>query len=177
MIEVVADQQKFAFKNNPATKSKMCSVGLWRFSRHPNYFGEALCWWGIWAMASAVFEANGNAFLFFSVFSPIYVGVILLFLSGVPTLEEPWDKKYGNDPAYRAYKRSVPPFVLFLPQIYAHMPKLLKLGLCCEFPMYSKFFPSDDALRPAEDLEQSWDKNETRIGASYQGVQSATAMQ
>ena len=73
-------------------------------------------------MLTAVIEANGNPYMYFSIFSPVYVGFILLFLSGVPTLEEPWDKKYGKDPAYRAYKRSVPPLVLFLLPVPAHLP-------------------------------------------------------
>ncbi len=96
----------------------MCTVGLWRYSRHPNYFGEgnrvndvtifalvvltsrcaALCWWGIWSMATACYDANVDGRLFYiSVLSPVYVCFILLFLSGVPTLEGPWDKKYGHD--------------------------------------------------------------------------------
>ncbi len=92
-------------------------------------------------------------------FSPLYVGFILPFLSGVPTLEEPWDKKYGKDPVYRAYKRSVPPLVLFVPQLYRRFPPLLKLAFCCEFPFYSKAFPSDSDLAVNEgDLEQSWQK-------------------
>jgi steroid 5-alpha reductase family enzyme len=162
-IETVADLQKFTFKNNPATKSQMCTVGLWRYSRHPNYFGEALCWWGIWSMFTAVIDANGNSLLYLTIFSPVYVGVILLFLSGVPTLEEPWDKKYGKDPSYRAYKLSVPPFLLFFPALYRSFPPIAKLAFCCEFPFYSKNFPSDaeaGVTASQGDLEQSWQKGE-----------------
>ena len=188
-IEFVADMQKFNFKNDPENKKRMCTVGLWSVSRHPNYFGEALCWWGIWSMCTAAFDAN-NRFMYFSIFSPIYVGVILLFLSGVPTLEIPWDKKYGRDPEYRAYKKSVPPFVLFFPSLYVAFPKILKLAFCCEvrkkdslrlpvsilfllqFPFYWKEFPSDDDSasvtsrdeRDNNDLEKGWE----RSSVSYQ---------
>jgi steroid 5-alpha reductase family enzyme len=58
----------------------------------------ALCWWGIWSLATGCFDANVNGnLLYISVLSPVYVCAILLFLSGVPTLEEPWDKKFGHD--------------------------------------------------------------------------------
>ncbi len=98
-LQAVSDVQKFRFKNSsPENHRSMCTFGLWRYSRHPNYFGEALCWWGIWAMATGSFDANVNgSLLYISVLSPIYVCFILLFLSGVPTLEGPWDKKYGRD--------------------------------------------------------------------------------
>ena len=122
LIETVADQQKFSFKNAPGNKSKMCTVGLWSISRHPNYFGESLCWWGLWSMATSTFGPNFNDYLYFTVLSPLYVMTILLFLSGIPTLEEPWNKKYGKDADFRFYKKSVPPFVVFIPALYAKFP-------------------------------------------------------
>lgn len=167
VIETVSDAQKFHFKNSPGNRSKMCTIGLWRYSRHPNYFGESLVWWGIWSMCTSVFNANpGGNWMYFSIFSPVYVCALLLFASGIPTLEGPWDKRYGKDPEYRAYKKSVPPYVPFIPALYAKMPSLLKCFVCFEFPFYSTHFPSESA-----DLESSWEKGQQPIGSqSYQNV-------
>lgn len=163
-IEVVADQQKFAFKNSAGNRAKMCTIGLWRISRHPNYFGEVLCWWGIWAMCTSAFDANGNSFLYFTVVSPCYICLLLLFLSGIPTLEEPWNKKYGLDAAFRHYKNTVPPFVPFVPALYGRCPRALKALLCCEFPLYAKGYPSDDeAAGHGTAVEQAWDRSGRRI--------------
>lgn len=57
------------------------------------------------------------------VLSPLYVMTILLFLSGIPTLEQPWNQKYGKDESFRQYRNSVPPFILFIPALYARFPK------------------------------------------------------
>ena len=185
VIEAVADVQKFRFKNQPENRKRMCTIGLWNYSRHPNYFGEALCWWGIWSLCTRAFDADGNLWLYWSVVSPLYVGTILLFLSGIPTLEEPWDKKYGKDADYRRYKKSVPPFIMFIPSLYAGFPKAIKFALCCEFYcLYWKKWPesadgsgdSDEAastggktlVNPGEggDLEEGWEKNAHSV--SYQ---------
>nr|XP_053628119.1 uncharacterized protein LOC128685588 [Cherax quadricarinatus] len=56
VIEVVADYQKTAFRNDPANKDKFISTGLWSLSRHPNYFGEILLWFGLYVSASSTFS-------------------------------------------------------------------------------------------------------------------------
>jgi len=165
VVETVADQQKFAFKNEPENRKKMCTVGLWKYSRHPNYFGETLVWFGIFSMCSSVFDLEPA--LYASILSPFYVWVILMFLSGIPTLEGPWDQKYGKDEDYREYKRSTTPFVLFLPALYKKFPKGLKLLFCCEFPFYSTNFPPDGFdVEPS--LESAFEDNAHPILPSYQ---------
>lgn len=148
LLETVSDFQKFYFKNQPETKDKMMMSGLWRYSRHVNYFGEAIMWWGIWSMSTATFFVN--TVMYVSVLSPLYVCVILLFLSGVPTLETPWNKKYGKNPEFREYKASVPPFVPFFPPVYRICPSPLKLIFCCEFPFYNTGFPDDAEIQAPE---------------------------
>jgi hypothetical protein len=91
-----------------------------------------------------------------------------MFLSGIPTLEGPWDQKYGKDENYRAYKRSTPPFVMFLPFLYKKFPKGLKLLCCCEFPFYSNGFPPDGFEVDSEPSIQSDFDNAHPILPSYQ---------
>ena len=99
-IETVADAQKFVFKSREGMRSRWPDHGLWRYSRHPNYFGELLCWWGLfafvapelgwWALAGAA--------------GPLTITGLLLFVTGIPTLEASAQRKWGGDPAYVAYR-------------------------------------------------------------------------
>ena len=54
-VEVASDAQKSAFKKDPATGNRFISSGLWRYSRHPNYFGESLLWWGLFIAGDSRF--------------------------------------------------------------------------------------------------------------------------
>lgn len=79
--EVVADWQLHRFKSNPANQQAVLNTGLWRYSRHPNYFGECLIWWGF-----ALFGvASGSHW---SWFSPVLMTLLLLKVSGVSLLEQ-----------------------------------------------------------------------------------------
>ncbi len=93
-FEAVGDAQLRAFIAKPANAGKLMTVGLWRYTRHPNYFGEATQWWGIYLLAISNF---GNYWL---IFSPIVITLLLLFVSGVPLLE----KKYEQRADWQAYK-------------------------------------------------------------------------
>jgi len=101
VLETVADAQKFAFKSKPESKGEFMSTGVWSYSRHPNYFGEMLVWWGI-ALPGA-FAFRGVEFLYFA--GPVFITLLLLFVSGVPILEKEADRKWGDREDYRAYKR------------------------------------------------------------------------
>lgn len=106
VIEVEADAQKSAFKK--AGRSGVITTGLWSWSRHPNYFGESLLWWGLFLYAVPAL----SGFLWISVLGPAFITVLLLFVSGIPLLEKSADAKYGSDPAYQEYKRRTS---IFLP--------------------------------------------------------------
>ena len=80
--------------------------GLWSYSRHPNYFGEATMWWGIFIIASSVPGA------LFTIVSPILITYLLLFVSGVPLLE----KKYQNHPEWKEYAEKTSIFVPMPPK-------------------------------------------------------------
>ena len=101
LIEAAADAQKSAFRARDENRGRFIANGLWRYSRHPNYFGEILVWWGLFLYA--VPFLHGAAFAV--VIGPIFITVLLLFVSGIPLLERSADRKYGDDPAYRDYKR------------------------------------------------------------------------
>ncbi|GMJ13517.1 hypothetical protein HRI_005020900 [Hibiscus trionum] len=111
-IEATADQQKLSFKNSPENRGRWCNVGLWKYSRHPNYFGEIFLWWGIFVASAPILE--GAEWLV--ILGPIFLTLLLLFVSGLPMLEESADKKFGNVAAYRIYKKTTSPLIP-LPQI------------------------------------------------------------
>ncbi len=100
IIETIADWQKFTFKNKLENKNKWIQGGLWKYSRHPNYFGEILCWWGMFIIALPYLQ--GVELL--TVISPLYITILLLFVSGIPLLEKKHDEKYGDREDYQQYK-------------------------------------------------------------------------
>ena len=92
LCETIADAHKFMFRNNPQNDGKFCSVGLWRLSRHPNYFGEISLWWGAFIISATILtDARWVAVL-----SPLLVTAGLLFISGIPILEKSSDERYGK---------------------------------------------------------------------------------
>lgn len=81
-FEVIGDWQLAQFKANPANKGQVLQSGLWRYTRHPNYFGDACVWWGLWLIA-------GNAsFGWLTVFAPALMTFLLMRVSGVSLLEQ-----------------------------------------------------------------------------------------
>jgi steroid 5-alpha reductase family enzyme len=93
LFEAIADWQLTRFKNNPANTGKVMDRGLWRYTRHPNYFGECCVWWGFWLIAVAA----GGAW---TVFAPLLMTFLLLRVSGVTLLEKDIGERR---PAYREY--------------------------------------------------------------------------
>ncbi|MDJ0793522.1 MAG: DUF1295 domain-containing protein [Woeseiaceae bacterium] len=108
LIEIVADQQKTAFRADPANKGKFITSGLWAWSRHPNYFGEIVLWTGMAIIAIPVLEGWQWATLI----SPVFVFFLLTKVSGVPLLEAAADERWGGEEHYEAYKRNTPVLVM-----------------------------------------------------------------
>jgi len=109
LIEAISDHQKFRFRNNPANKDKWIESGLWAYSRHPNYFGEVLCWTGIYMFSIGnLLEPEKT----WGLVSPVLITVLLLLITGIPKLEESAEKKWGRNSAYQAYKRSTSIFFI-----------------------------------------------------------------
>ena len=111
-LEVVADRQKSAFKADPANEDAFIHTGLWARSRHPNYLGEILLWFGIFIMAIPVLAG----WQWVAVISPIFVYCLLCFVSGIPLLEARGRRKWGDDPAYQEYMATTPRLFVSLPQ-------------------------------------------------------------
>lgn len=97
LFQTIGDYQltRFAKTKQPG---QIMQTGLWRYSRHPNYFGEITMWWGIWLMVATL------PFGFWAIISPLTITYLLVFVSGVPMLEE----KYKGNPAFEAYKKRTP---------------------------------------------------------------------
>lgn len=108
LIEVTADRQKSAFKANPANAGKFIDVGLWAWSRHPNYFGEIVIWTGMAIIALPVLQGWQYATLI----SPVFVAFLLIKVSGIPMLEDKADERWGGQDDYEAYKQRTPVLML-----------------------------------------------------------------
>jgi steroid 5-alpha reductase family enzyme len=104
-VEAVADLQLTRFKSDPANRGRVLDTGLWRYSRHPNYFGDAVFWWGIYGVAAF----NGGAW---TVFAPVMMTGLLLKVSGVPLLER---RMVETRPEYREYVRRTSAFIPWFP--------------------------------------------------------------
>jgi steroid 5-alpha reductase family enzyme len=100
-FETTADIQMFAFKKIEENKGKLMTRGLWKYSRHPNYFGEVLLWWGIFLIALTV-EKGWQG-----IWGPITISVLIVFFSGIPLLE----KKYATRKDFQEYRQKTPAFI------------------------------------------------------------------
>lgn len=102
VIETTADLQKFRFNQDPKNKNKWIENGLWKFSRHPNYFGEILVWVGTYIYC---FSYISSAQRIVGLASPVSITLMLLFVTGIPKLEKYADQKWGNNKDYKSYKQ------------------------------------------------------------------------
>jgi steroid 5-alpha reductase family enzyme len=98
-IETVADAQKFSAKRRPGGGGRWVDEGLWKYSRYPNYFGEMLCWWGVYVFVAP----DLGAWNVLGVLGPISITFILMKVTGIPTLEKSAAKKWGDNPEYQKY--------------------------------------------------------------------------
>lgn len=106
LFEAVGDAQLRRFKADPVNKGRVMQTGLWAYTRHPNYFGDCMVWWGFFLIA---LSAPGGAW---TVFSPILMTVLLLRVSGVSLLESGLRK---SRPGYAEYASRTSAFIPWRP--------------------------------------------------------------
>lgn len=106
LFETVGDAQLAGFKKDPANRGKIMDRGLWKYTRHPNYFGESLMWWGIFILALNV---PGG---WMTAVSPLVITFLLVRVSGIPLLE----KKYAGNAEFQVYARRTNAFVPWFPK-------------------------------------------------------------
>ena len=107
LFEAVSDWQLRRFKADPANRGKVLDTGLWRYTRHPNYFGNACLWWGIWIAAC---DAPAAAW---TIIGPVVMTFFLLRVSGVTLLEDSLKK---TKPQYAEYIRRTSSFIPLPPK-------------------------------------------------------------
>ena len=105
-FEAVGDWQLAQFKANSANKGKVLNVGVWRYTRHPNYFGDATQWWAYYLVALA---AGG----WWTIFSPIVMTGLLMRVSGVTLLEKSLKE---TKPGYKEYIETTSEFFPWFPR-------------------------------------------------------------
>lgn len=105
-FEAVGDFQLKQFVKTRTDRNKIMQTGLWKFTRHPNYFGETVMWWAFWVMVVA------TSWGLVAIISPLMITWLLLFVSGIPLLEE----KYRDNPEFIAYKARTSAFFPWFPK-------------------------------------------------------------
>jgi len=163
-MESVSDIQKYRFRNKPENKGKVCDVGLFVWTRHPNYFGEIIIQFGklvtledflpmalaklllaifmIVVSPAAYHYVRGGAYsaLYASILGAFFLTILLMFVSGLPLQERPGGKKRyesGNHwESYSSYTKRTSILIPLPPQLYVRMPTILKRTIFLEFPIY-----------------------------------------
>lgn len=99
-FETVGDMQLVKFVKNSENKGKLMQEGLWKYTRHPNYFGEVVQWWGIWIIVFL------TPYGLWGIISPLTITILIMKISGIPMLE----KKMSKHPDFAEYKKRVSVF-------------------------------------------------------------------
>jgi steroid 5-alpha reductase family enzyme len=107
IFEALGDKQLKSFISDKKNKGHIMKQGLWKYTRHPNYFGEATMWWGIFIIS--ISSKSG----IYGIISPIIITLLLLFVSGVPMLE----KHYENNKEFQAYAKVTSRFLPWFSKI------------------------------------------------------------
>jgi steroid 5-alpha reductase family enzyme len=105
-FEAIGDRQLARFKKDATNRGRIMSSGLWKYTRHPNYFGEVTLWWGIWLIACTV-PGGWKTFI-----GPVTISYLILRVSGIPLLE----KRYEENTEFSEYRRRTSAFLPLPPK-------------------------------------------------------------
>lgn len=180
-VEALADVQKLRYKQRRARDGafaartpRWCEAGVWRWSRHPNYFGEITLWWGVFIACTPAF---GDSARWLALASPLFITLLLLLVSGAPMLERSMDERYapatpdapdpdGVGARYAWYKHGTSPLIPLPPAVYRRVPFGVKRVLLFEWPMYNP--------RAVVPLERTrWRGAKSKTSAERSGSESA----
>ena len=135
LLEASADHTKLRFKATKPAAKAFIQHGPWAWSRHPNYAGEILLWVGI-ALSAAAGLQGWRAYA--CGVSPAFTAALLLLLSGVNLAEQRAGQRYGNDPAYQAYRKRTSPLVPLPSSWYKRLPQWVKRTFLFEWRRYAQ---------------------------------------
>ena len=162
-MEAVSDVQKYGFRSKPENKGKVCDIGLFKWTRHPNYFGEIIIQFGnlspsihptytplthptaiftiaVSPAAYSYLPPSPHAALYATILGPFFLTLLLMFVSGLPLQERPGAKKRyesGNHwEHYKAYTKCTSILIPFPPRLYEGLPIWVKRTVLLEFPLY-----------------------------------------
>ena len=179
LMQVFADLQKDRFRSDPLNAGRWCDAGLWSWSRHPNFCGEILLWWGIFCLCAPQFEASRDAsgagvpgtatWGYATIVSPILTMLLLLFASGMPTAEGVNQRRFLRTPAQKAafleYRGRTSPLIPLPPSLYAALPITVKRWLLFELSMYETDWTWEPSSGSDGDNQQQKERESTRTAS------------
>ncbi|KAI4254037.1 MAG: hypothetical protein LQ352_003342 [Teloschistes flavicans] len=172
ILESVSDVQKYLFRSDPSNKGKVCDIGFFTWTRHPNYFGEIIIQFSIFMIAvspSAYGYVTGQAHnaQYAAILGPFFLTLLLMFVSGLTLQERPGAKKRyesGNHwESFSRYTKRTSILIPFPPQLYEPLPTIIKRTIFLEFPIY--------VFDPAKHADQSKVREREAEEGNNQGQQ------
>lgn len=157
-VQVLSDFQKDAFRKNPANNLRACDAGLWKYSRHPNFFGEICMQWAIFLISVPVIKASASSWGYACLVGPLFTMLILIFGSGIPTAEGNNQRRFFKTPetkaAFLVYRRRTSPLFLLPPALYGSLPLWFKRVFLFELPLYETdwTWTPDTVVNPSKPL-------------------------
>ncbi|KAF7289513.1 S5A-REDUCTASE domain-containing protein [Mycena chlorophos] len=166
---------KYRYKSSKTiSKDLPIASGVWAWSRHPQYFGEMMCWWGMWILClspttDGSVSGNARSAQYGAIVSPIFTVIVLMFGSGMPTSVKPQAKRFylksygpGAKPEqaiiwsqYKEYVRRTSILIPLPPVVYAPLPEFIKNTILFNWPVIFQFSEEKDGRAAVEEAESN----------------------